>query len=152
MIYKWIHHFQYRYMQWLFSILTITTSLFAAWLIYQKDLGVSNDIINYVAAWPNGDKIGHFVLFGSVAFCAVIASRYKKINLGQYLPVYLASVVVGVLVIIEEISQMWFTTRTFEFADIAANLLGITMFSLLAYVLDKWFSGRATSMEKSSTP
>ncbi|MBU2883098.1 VanZ family protein [Psychrosphaera sp. B3R10] len=123
-------------MKLFFRICTLTVSLFALWLIYQKDLGISNGIINYVAAWPNGDKVGHFFLFGFLSFCAVLATNFKKASNSRYVPIYLASLVVCIIVILEECSHLLFKTRTFEIADIMANILGIMTFSYIAYGID----------------
>lgn len=119
-------------MKQFFRICTLVVSLFACWLIYQKDLGISNSIINYVAAWPNGDKVGHFLLFGFLSFCAVFATDFKKASTSRYVPMYLASLVVCALVTIEECSQLLFKTRSFEIADIMANILGVMTFSYAA--------------------
>jgi polysaccharide biosynthesis protein VpsQ len=120
-----------------FTLCTLVFTGFALWLIFEKDMGVSNAIIDYVAAWPNGDKVGHFLLFGTVSFCAVIASDFKIINISRYLVIYKASLFVAVIVIIEECSQIWLITRTFELADLLANILGILVFSSLAYAIGK---------------
>ena len=80
-------------------------------------LGIVNRI-------PLGDKIGHFVLFGMLAFLVNKALECRTTNLlGK-------EVLVGCLgvlcfVVIEETSQIYFDSRTFDITDLMYDLVGI---------------------------
>lgn len=116
---------------------TVLLVALAFWLIYQKNLGEHNAIITYISAWPNGDKLGHFLLFGSVSFFAIFATGFRRFNSHQRLPIYISSCVLACVVVLEECSQKLFESRTFEFADMFANVLGIVAFTALAVTLNK---------------
>ena len=80
-------------------------------------LGIVNRI-------PLGDKIGHFVLFGMLAFLVNKALECRTTNLlGK--EVLVGRLGVLCFVVIEEISQIYFDSRTFDITDLMYDLVGI---------------------------
>lgn len=85
---------------------------------------------------PWGDKAGHFILIGFLAYLINLSlgaagdGRLWKANLCLF-----------VLVLGEEISQIWMAYRAFEVADLVADLAGISTFALLA----RWQMSRRRS-------
>ncbi len=82
--------------------------------------------------FPNGDKIGHFLLFGLIDFVltrAILSSRpfnypgRVTLSIGMLLALLLA---------LEEWSQNFIPTRTFDLVDLLAGYAGILTFSCLA--------------------
>lgn len=79
-------------------------------------------------AVPFGDKIGHFVLFGLFGLLADVALRRRDVG-RRAVPLGPALVLAAALV--EELSQIFVATRTFDLVDFAADVLGVTLFTLL---------------------
>jgi len=77
------------------------------------------------------DKLGHFVLIGTLAFLVNLALRARRWRLGR-LSGLEGSLWISVAVVLEEISQHWMTYRAFELADLVADFLGILVFGQLA--------------------
>lgn len=82
---------------------------------------------------PLGDKIGHFVLFGTLAFLVNKALRCRTVNvLGK--DVLIGCFGVLCFVVIEEFSQIYFDARTFDITDLMYDLVGIYVGGFLAVV------------------
>ena len=103
---------------WLASVVVI---------IVVADLGRLTPIYTILTAYPGSDKVGHFVLMGGVAFFMNLRLRCR-----EWRGWLVGSVVVGTLVTIEEFSQLWMTSRTFDLLDLAADFAGILSFGWLA--------------------
>jgi hypothetical protein len=83
--------------------------------------------------FPFGDKAGHFVLIGGLAFLLNYALKHRPTPwrpLGRR--VLWGSLIVGVLITLEEISQIWIRSRTFSLGDLAANYAGIVCAQFLS--------------------
>lgn len=95
---------------------------------------------NFIFAWirgiPGGDKVGHFCLMGGLAFVVnfALGLRTFKVAKKSFL---LGSAIVGTLVTLEEISQAWFPSRTFDFVDLTFDFLGILFFGWVARKLSQ---------------
>ena len=81
-------------------------------------------LLQRVYNYPAGDKIGHFVLFGGLAFLAALGfPRRAQALAGVNVP--LSTLVIVVLVTLEEASQAWFPGRTASVFDLLASYAGI---------------------------
>ena len=58
-----------------------------------------------------------------------LAYRTAPINRAH---LQLGGLIVGVVITLEEFSQLWFATRTFDAGDLIANWLGVLVAELLA--------------------
>jgi hypothetical protein len=81
-------------------------------------------IVEYV---PFRDKTVHFLLIGGAGLVANLALGLRKWKAGRVM-FYTGTCIVFVLATMEECSQMWIPTRTFSWADMSANWLGILFF------------------------
>jgi VanZ family protein len=82
--------------------------------------------------FPNGDKLGHFILYGMLNFFitfAIISSLHSKPRGGVTLTVGLT---LASLITAEEYSQKYFLTRTFDLIDLLASYLGLIVGGWLA--------------------
>jgi VanZ family protein len=85
--------------------------------------------------FPGGDRVGHFVLYGILAF--LLASAFPRaVRLG------LVSVPGVILVLLafaalEEYSQTFFSTRTADLVDLVFSILGILVGGWLAILRNK---------------
>jgi polysaccharide biosynthesis protein VpsQ len=91
----------------------------------------------FVAAlydFPNGDKVGHFVLMGlfSLLVNLGVLSGPGRRTLRR---VITASLLVTGVVALEEFSQRFFPSRNSSWGDLAASLAGIIVFGGLAWFL-----------------
>ena len=112
-------------------ILTLVYVIFLAAIIFLAGRKGTRYLLNFVGSIPYGDKIGHFVLMGILAFLVNLLLRLKTFGVGKVR--YLAgSIIVLAVVAAEEISQLFISGRTFDFTDLIADFLGILFFSELA--------------------
>ena len=111
-----------------FAALAAATLVFIAF----ADNGVPNALLAWVRHIRHGDKYVHFTLYGSLAFLLHVGLRGLAWRIGPLvLPV--AAVVVLGFGLGEEISQLFSPRRQFEWVDLACNLGGVTLFTLLAH-------------------
>lgn len=89
-------------------------------------------LLGLVHRIPWGDKLGHFLLFGFLALLAQLAFRRSHSSATRCLVIML---VVATLVFIEELSQLFFVHRQFDFWDLGADMLGIVLFTYLSTLL-----------------
>ncbi len=102
-------------------------------LIVLADADLLPDFINAIYDFPNGDKVGHFVLYGLLnffitrAFLSSLPTRrgsWVTLSVGLILALFVA---------LEELSQIFFSARTFSLLDLTASLLGIIVGGWVAY-------------------
>ncbi len=116
------------------SLITLSYGLFIGWVIYLANTGQSSIFFQLVRAIPYGDKLGHLFLFGFLTLGLNIALNYKTFNLKQR-KIYYGSTIVGVSVLLEELSQYFLPSRTFDVIDLGADIAGILLFSGISYML-----------------
>lgn len=99
-------------------------ALFLAVVIYWAVSGSMPPVVQALYKFPGGDKVGHFVLMGSLAFLVNLAFAKRTLCLaGQR--VLAGSALVALVVSLEELSQFAFPRRTPDLLDWAASMLGI---------------------------
>ena len=105
--------------------------LFLLLLVGTADAGVGGRFWDFVRVIPLGDKVGHFVLFGALSFLVnwILFARTWRIGPVSILK---GSAVLFAIVFIEELSQLFFASRTFDWLDVLADALGIFGCGLLA--------------------
>ena len=101
--------------------------VFFIWIVVIADRG------NGIPWWsgiidrlPYGDKIGHLSLIGTLSFLCNLAFPSRKIG---FLPksVTLTTLILFVLLSLEELSQAFFKTRHLDFYDWLADLIGLAI-------------------------
>jgi polysaccharide biosynthesis protein VpsQ len=111
-------------------------SVFLTGLVVLADAGRGQWLF-HLAHWvPGSDKTGHFVLFGLLAFLVNVVMRGSVLRIGR-LPLLQGSVVVALVAVAEEVSQLGFVARTFDLRDLGAGLAGIFLLGQLACVFLK---------------
>ncbi len=89
------------------------------------------DVLKYKI--PNLDKVGHFIGMGILAF--VINNLFHERSSSRITPASLAGVFFAIPAsTAEEYSQKFLTYRSFSYGDLAADYLGILVFTV-AFVL-----------------
>jgi VanZ family protein len=86
---------------------------------------------------PLGDKAGHFFLFGLLSLIvnlAVFEARPKqeksRLAVGT-------SLILALFIGLEELSQIWISTRTSSLFDLTASYLGVAFFAWCAVCLKR---------------
>jgi VanZ family protein len=121
-------------MRHLVIVATAIFFLFILWVIYMADVGASTVFFDLVKAVSFGDKIGHVVLFGLLTLGLNISLNYGSLPIGNT-GLLLGSCLVFAFAIIEELTQQLYPTRSFDMADLMADVAGITLFSLISRLL-----------------
>ncbi len=106
---------------------------FIVGLIVLADSDLLPDFINAIYDFPNGDKVGHFVLYGLLNFFITRAFLSSlPIRRGGWVTLSVG-LILALFVALEEFSQMFFVARTFSLLDLTASLLGIIVGGWVAY-------------------
>ena len=108
--------------------------LFMAFIIYRADTGTMPGIIRTIYAFPNGDRVGHFVLY-AVFTLLVNASMLRIIKIGKA-NLMLGSLIIAAFGTLEEFSQLFFAAhRTFDLIDLSCTLLGVMLADVTVRIL-----------------
>lgn len=112
-------------------------ALVAVMLKAEYDANMAHKTLAFalVANVPAGDKIGHFCLFGGLAFLVDRLWRRRDLSAGR-LRVPAAAVVVLGLATLEELAQAFHPHRTLDIVDWLANLAGVTAFIWVGRTVD----------------
>jgi len=112
------------------KILALLFLLFIVLVIVVADAGAMPPFIRALYDFPNGDKLGHFILYGILAF--LLARAFPRpARLGRFsAPVVILALLV--FAALEEYSQKFFSTRTSDLVDLTFSFLGILTGTWLA--------------------
>ncbi len=80
---------------------------------------------------PYGDKWGHFILMGLLAFFVNLFFKCEKLKIFK-LSFLKGSVIILTIVTLEELSQIFIDSRSFDLLDLTFDYLGILLFGQLA--------------------
>lgn len=100
-------------------------------IVVMADDGHYRFFFDWFQRTPGADKVGHFMLMGGLAF-VVNAALGCKLFPWRGRTWLLGSVIVGVIVTVEEFSQIWIPSRTFDLLDLTSDFLGIFILGRLA--------------------
>ena len=83
---------------------------------------------------PWGDKLSHFLLVGLLTLLVNLSFRNRRISIGSRAWL-LGSVLVMIVITLEELSQSLIPSRELDAMDLLANYLGVIVFGYVAKVL-----------------
>lgn len=113
--------------------LSISFSLFLIGVILLANNG--SELIFRLVRFPMADKVGHFCLFGFLAFLINKALGCRTTNLfGNF--VLVGSLWVISLVALEELSQLFINTRQFDVTDFMYDGVGIYLGGFIAVLTE----------------
>jgi polysaccharide biosynthesis protein VpsQ len=100
--------------------------VFFIWIVMIADRGNGTPWWSFIDRIPCGDKVGHLGLIGTLSFLCNLAFPSRK---SGFLPriVTLTTVVLLVLLSMEELSQGFIKTRHLDFYDWLADLAGLAL-------------------------
>ncbi|HEY0323962.1 MAG TPA: VanZ family protein [Pyrinomonadaceae bacterium] len=116
--------------------LAIIYTLFLVLLVYLVDQKQYQFLFRFVRQTPYGDKAGHFLLMGLLSLLVNLALSCRRIKVGS-LYFLMGSIIVALVVTLEEFSQIFVRYRTFDLSDLFFDYTGIFLFGLLASYLTK---------------
>jgi VanZ family protein len=116
------------------KIIAVAYILILVTVIFLADHKSYHHIFDVIRSIPFSDKIGHFALIGMLGLVVNILFSGKTVRLYRW-QILVGSLVVALLVTLEEISQLFISYRTFDFGDLTADYLGILLFSYLTKYL-----------------
>jgi VanZ family protein len=97
-----------------------------------------------------GDKVGHFVLFGSLSLLSCLALIRLVPHRSPAQVAVAVAVLIATMAGMEEFSQLWIATRKPDALDLLAGYAGIGAFAFVAvwlqgshlYTVQRWLGGR----------
>jgi hypothetical protein len=98
---------------------------------------------SFIHEIPYGDKLGHIGLFGTLSFLCNLAFPSRRFGRQPFL-ITLTTLVLLTIVSLEELSQAFIPTRSFDVLDWLADLIGIAA-GQTAADLCKRLSGKTTN-------
>ena len=131
-------------MKWL----TALFALFIILVIVFADLGYLGGPIRALASFPNGDKVGHFLLIGVLSFLVILSSIQSFPARNPLLVTIITGLILALLFTVEEASQGPLNNRDASLTDLAANYAGILVFGSSAWILNKMRGSKAIPAQK----
>lgn len=114
-----------KYLAFLFTLFIIAVIILA-------NLDAFPPFVRKLYDFPNGDKLGHLILFGLLNFFLTSAflTRFthdpKRVALS-------VGLILALAVAAEEYSQRFFSARTFDMVDLMASYVGVFIGGLTAW-------------------
>jgi len=108
---------------------TIPLSFFMliGYIIFLANSADYNFAFKIIGEIAYGDKLMHGLLYGIMAWCLNYGLGFRTI----YTHIQLGATIVLTFALLEEISQIFIPSRTFDMIDILADVIGVVLFSLI---------------------
>lgn len=129
-----------KIIKWLAGVFILVLVL----IVVIANLGLGSKYFPFIYNNPGLDKVGHFFLIGVLSFLINLLLKSKKIQLIS-LDFLIGSLVVFLVVALEELSQLFLTYRAFSWLDLVFDLGGIFLGGRLAAWLIKNVSKKNAS-------
>ncbi len=110
------------------------TILFAVFIIVVIVLANNGKLgsVHFIYDFRNGDKAGHFILFGILTFLLDLTFFQTFPHADRKRIAIMIGLILAFLIGLEEFSQKYFPGRTFSLFDLFASYAGVSFFSWLA--------------------
>ncbi|MEZ5345488.1 MAG: VanZ family protein [Pyrinomonadaceae bacterium] len=107
-----------------------------AGIVILADVKSTQYLLKFSGGIPYFDKIAHFFLMGGFSFAVNLVLRAEEFSFWKFR--YLSgSLIVFLIVTVEEFSQLFVTGRSFDTGDLVADYAGILFFGELARFIYK---------------
>ena len=97
------------------------------YIIFLADTADHNFAFRLIGEIAYGDKLMHGLLYGIMAWCLNYGLGFRTI----YSRLQLGAIIVLTFALLEEISQIFIPSRTFDMMDLFADIIGVLLFSLI---------------------
>jgi VanZ family protein len=115
-------------MKWLAILFT----LFIILIIVAADAGVLSRYLGFLHDFPLGDKVGHFTLYGILALLINLTLFRAFPDQSRKLLAARCGLILILLIGLEEFSQQYFASRSFDLVDLSFSYMGVVCFSWVA--------------------
>lgn len=112
---------------------TLLFALFIVAIVIAANADIFPEPLKYLYDFPGGDKAGHFILFGILGFLLNRSALVLYPKRNPVLLIMTVSLLLSILVGLEEWSQSLFPARTMSFTDLIASYVGVAIFAVVAY-------------------
>jgi VanZ family protein len=131
-------HFSLKKVSARIKILAAVYILILAGIVVLADLRETQYLFRPIRQMPYGDKIGHFLLMGFFSLMLNLALKARTFRVWR-INFLLGTLIVLVVVFIEECSQIFIRGRSFDYRDLIADFAGIIIFGELARLICRKF-------------
>ncbi len=107
-------------------------------IVVAADRGTLPSVITALYAFPGGDKVGHFLLFGGLALLVSFVMPVRPV-VRPWLGILIGGLAIGAAVGVEELTQGLLSTRNASWEDLASS--GIAFFCWIAWRLRRGRKG-----------
>src|SRR5215211_3996967 len=115
-------------MKWLTALYFLILGV----IVFLADQKKYQPLFRRVRELPYGDKLGHLILMGLFSFLLNMALQCRTLRLWK-VELLKGSLIVALIVTLEEFSQLFVRYRTFDLGDLLFDYIGIFSFGLLAH-------------------
>ena len=119
-------------MKWLTGVYIFILVL----IVFLADRKESQFLFRPIRNLPYGDKAGHFLLMGLFSLILNLALSCRTVKIWK-LNLLSGSLIVALVVTLEEFSQLFVRYRSFDLVDLCFDYAGIIFFGQLASYLKK---------------
>lgn len=119
-------------LKWLAGVYVLILVL----IVFLADRKESQFLFKFIRNTPYGDKAGHFILMGLFSLILNLALSCKTVKLWKH-HLLMGSLIVALVVMLEEFSQLFIRYRSFDLTDLLFDYAGIFLFGQLACYLMK---------------
>lgn len=116
--------------------LAILFSIFILIVIALANLNAFPPFIRNLYDFPNGDKLGHLILFGLLNFF-ITSAFLSRFTLNRGRAALSVGFILALVVTAEEFSQQFFSARTYDLLDLTASYIGLVIGGWIAWQLKK---------------
>ena len=109
-------------------VLPLGFFIFISFIIFLADTADHNFAFRLLGDIPYGDKMGHIVLYGVMAWLLNFGLKFKSYRVLGF-DMQLGALIVLTFAIIEEGTQHFIPSRSFDFYDILGDFIGVVLFS-----------------------
>jgi hypothetical protein len=110
-------------------VLPLGFFIFISFIIFLADTADHNFAFRLLGDIPYGDKIGHIVLYGAMAWFLNFGLKFKSYKIMGF-NMQLGALIVLAFAIMEEGTQYYIPSRTFDLYDVLGDFIGVVLFSL----------------------
>lgn len=100
-------------------------TLFIIGVVILADLDAIPSSVRALYDFQYGDKLGHFILYGLLNFLLTLTFIRPLPNRTSNRVALSVGLVLALAVGVEELSQRYFSARTFDLIDLSASYLGL---------------------------
>ncbi len=121
--------------------------LFFMYVLYAANQGSLPLFIRRFYMFPGGDKAGHTFLLALLTFFSNHLLRSKTLEIGgnRWL---LGSIIIFLFITVEEFSQVFIASRTFDLGDLFSSYLGIFLGNIAARYFDRIYKSENKNSPK----